>query len=110
MKLPHGSEAVIDTLKVRGYCLDADHRDGKHKARVFRSALGVTHDDFQELVDVLAEAASTAEALIGKIDDYGTRYVIDFDWKRGALSTRIRSSWIIESEGDRPRFVTCFVL
>lgn len=49
MKLPNGDRAEIPMQKLIGYCLNPEHPSGKHKARVFESALGITAED----VDVL---------------------------------------------------------
>lgn len=40
MKLPSGDQAVIDDDKLIGYCLNPEHPEGRHKARVFQSVLG----------------------------------------------------------------------
>ena len=44
-KLPNAERAVVDIAKLRDYSLNPTHDVGKHKARVFRSALGLTVDD-----------------------------------------------------------------
>jgi hypothetical protein len=45
MKLPYAESAIVDVRKLRDYCLSAAHPRGKHKARVFASALGLTAED-----------------------------------------------------------------
>ncbi|WP_200235400.1 DUF6883 domain-containing protein [Thiohalocapsa halophila] len=42
MKLPNANQAVVDLEKLRGYCLNPAHPRGRHKARVFAAALGIT--------------------------------------------------------------------
>jgi hypothetical protein len=37
MKLPNGEHAVVDSAKLREYCLNPHHARGRHKARVFAS-------------------------------------------------------------------------
>jgi hypothetical protein len=37
--LPNGHRAFVDVAKLRDYYLNPSHEDGKHKARVFASAL-----------------------------------------------------------------------
>jgi hypothetical protein len=49
MKLPNGSKAVIPEGKLEDYCLNPFHPDGKHKAKVFEKALGITQEDSGEL-------------------------------------------------------------
>ena len=41
MRLPNPSRAFVDASKLRDYCLNAQHPRGRHKARVFASALGL---------------------------------------------------------------------
>ena len=49
MKLPNADRAVIEIEKLRDYCLSSSHPRGRHKARVFVTALGITADDAEEL-------------------------------------------------------------
>ena len=51
MKLPNAERASIAIEKLRDYCLNADHPRGKHKARVFLSALGLTSEHAEWLQD-----------------------------------------------------------
>jgi hypothetical protein len=78
MKLPNSDRAVVDIRKIRDYCLSLDHPRGRHKARVFRSALELTADDAEELQAALLGAARTREAVATERDQYGQRYVLDF--------------------------------
>lgn len=41
MGLPHAGSAILDIRKLAQYCLDPRHARGRHKARVFREALGL---------------------------------------------------------------------
>ncbi|MEN8217816.1 MAG: DUF6883 domain-containing protein [Pseudomonadota bacterium] len=38
MPLPNAENAFIDTRKLTDYCLNLEHFEGRHKARVFKSA------------------------------------------------------------------------
>jgi hypothetical protein len=40
MKLPNAAQALVDLAKLRDYCLNPAHPRGRHKARVFATALG----------------------------------------------------------------------
>lgn len=53
MKLPNGKQTVIPMSKLIGYCLNPEHSSGKHKARVFASALGITSENADELRELL---------------------------------------------------------
>jgi hypothetical protein len=57
MKLPNPNRAIVDEKKLRDYCLSPTHRHGKHKARLFASAMGLTANDSDTLRNVLLKAA-----------------------------------------------------
>ena len=78
MTVPNAERAVVDIRKLRDYCLDPAHDEGKHKARLFTAALGMTRDDAEDLRDVLLQAVKTHEAKPGRRDQYGQRYIVDF--------------------------------
>ena len=81
MKLPGAERAVVDMAKLRGYCLNPSHPRGRHKARVFAAALGLTAADADLLREALLIAALHHKATLGERDDYGQRYVLDFQMK-----------------------------
>jgi hypothetical protein len=56
-KLPNAEKAVVEVRKLRDYCLSPEHPRGKHKARVFASALGLTREDAGVLREALLSAA-----------------------------------------------------
>jgi hypothetical protein len=45
MKLPNAERAFVDIAKLRDYSLNAEHKEGKHKALVFPAALGLGPGD-----------------------------------------------------------------
>ena len=49
VKLPNGINAVVDIVKLRDYCLNSRHPEGRHKARMFRATLGMEREDAEEL-------------------------------------------------------------
>jgi hypothetical protein len=110
MKLPNGDHAVVDIAKLRNYCLDPTHLRGRHKARVFASALGLTADDAEELRQVLLANAAAVDARRIGDDEYGERYVLDFDVARGKWSARVRSGWIVRRGESFPRLTSCYVV
>ena len=56
MILPNPDLAIIDDDKLAGYSLNLDRTEGKHKARVFKSALNMDASDSEELRQVLLDA------------------------------------------------------
>ena len=110
MKLPNAELAIVDIEKLRDYCLSTSHPRGRHKARVFESALGITDSDAEELRQELLNAAHTQHATATVQDEYGQRFVLDFSLKRGSREALVRSSWIIRAGEKEPRLATCYVV
>jgi hypothetical protein len=73
MRLPNGERAIVDIRKLRDYCLNPDSPRGRHKARVFAAALGITGAEAARLRATLLEVARTAEVQRGERDLYGHR-------------------------------------
>ena len=110
MKMPNGDRAVVDEAKLRDYCLSTFHPRGRHKARVFRSVMGITDHHVPLLRDALLAAAAREEAQTGDVDEYGQRYSVDFDVTGPTGAGRVRSTWIVLSTEDFPRLTSCYVL
>jgi hypothetical protein len=110
MKLPNGEAAIVEIEKIRDYCLSRRHPRGQHKARVFLAVLGMTSEHSHELRSALIDAALNGDATLGASDQYGVRYIVEFELKRAEKAATIRSCWIVRSGEIAPRFVTCFVL
>jgi hypothetical protein len=66
--------------------------------------------DAEFLREDLIRAVRAADAIESENDDYGRRYIVDFElaWndRRGA----VRSAWIIRRGEEFPRLTTCYVL
>jgi hypothetical protein len=43
-------------------------------------------------------------------DEYGQRYILDFNCERGDRSAVVRSGWIVRRGEDFLRLTTCYVL
>ena len=110
MKVPNAENAIIDIRKLRDYCLDENHPIGKHKARLFASALNLTQENSDELRDILLSAVKTSEAELGKQDEFGQRYTVDYEVENNSKRATIRSGWIIETNSDVPKLTTCFII
>jgi hypothetical protein len=115
MKLPNAENAVVDIAKLRDYCLNSNHPEGKHKARVFREKLGIGRNDADLLRQWISEAILTEEAKEQKPTAYGRRFVLDFprrvdeQFKYVLSFVTVRSAWIIRNDEDFPRLTTCFI-
>lgn len=109
MKLPNGDRAIVDVAKLRDYCLSVDHLRGRHKAKVFAAALGLTSEHVAELQAALLHAAADEDAVATDKDEFGQRFVVDFTMKGPGGEARVRSAWIVRTGEDMPRLTTCFV-
>jgi len=108
--LPHSDEAILDLRKIEDYCLSPSHPRGRHKARVFRDALGLQRTDASWLRDVLLEAARSGEAFQTAADAWGTHWRLDSTiWRQGKNAV-VRTIWVVRTGESLPRFVTCWVL
>jgi hypothetical protein len=110
MRLPNADRAEVDPRKLTEYCLSPTHPVGKHKATVFRSALGFTAAEADVLLQLLLDAAATGEAVAERADEFGERFRIDFEATTEVGSATIRSAWIVRTGEDVPRLTTCYVL
>ena len=110
MKLPNGHRAELGD-KLEEYCLNADHPRGKNKARVFRSALGVTVANSYLLREAIQEAATNStEAQVTGDKGYGMTYQMIFPMVTDAGEAKIMTGWIVEAGTDFPRLTTCYIL
>ena len=107
--LPNADKAVVPLEKLRGYSLDSSHPVGKHKARVFALALGMTQDDAPRLREMILQGVLTNEAVEVDANEHGTRFIMDFQTLgvKGALT--IRTAWIIDIGEIIPRLTSCYV-
>lgn len=110
MLLPNAENAVVDIRKLRDYCLNPEHEEGKHKARLFSSILGMTANNVEDLRQILLKIVETHEAQLGRRDRFGQRYILDFTLEWQNRSATVRSGWIIEYGSDVPRLTTCYPL
>jgi hypothetical protein len=110
MKLPNGKKAVVEIAKLRDYCLNAAHPEGRHKARVFRAALGLGPTDDVMLQKRLLAIARSQDASAGEADEFGRRYVIDFPLENRGRRALVRAAWIVLATENFPRLTSCYVL
>ena len=105
VRLPRAHQARIPTDKLLRYALDLTHGRGRHKARVFASALGITASDWRYLHDQILEALPEAEVRGTRITAFGVAYevAVMIDGLNGATQPVI-TTWIIE--GDQPPRLT----
>lgn len=105
MRLPRAGQARIPTDKLVRYALDPNHERGRHKARVFASALGITAADWRYLHDQILKALPDAEVRGTRIMPFGIAYevIVMIDGLNGATHPVV-TTWTME--GDRPPRLT----
>jgi hypothetical protein len=108
MKMPGGDAAIVDRQKLTGYCLNPEHPRGKHKARVF-ATLGFTAENADELRAALLIAAASASAQPATSDQFGDRYVLEFEIEGPQGNGIVKSTWIVRRGESAPRLTSCFV-
>jgi anti-sigma regulatory factor (Ser/Thr protein kinase) len=110
MKLPNGDRADLST-KIEDYVLNLQHRRGRHKARVFASALGITLGNQTILATALLEAAANSTDVISIGNQgFGERFEIRFPLTTEQGTATVLSAWIIRRGEDFPRLTTCFIV
>ena len=97
-------------MKIEGYVLDPAHPDGKHKAIVFKSALGFEQSDWEMLRTSINAELPYNEAIEGKTDKYCTRYNVTMPIMGPNGRTRdVTTAWKIETGEVYPSFLTAYV-
>ena len=107
MKLPHPERAILGD-KLERYCLNVEHRVGKHKALLFQRRLGITLANRNVLEKALLKAICENEAILYKEDDWGIHYDVKFFLETEIGSSLVLSSWIIRVQEDFPRLTNVY--
>lgn len=107
-KLPNGASAVIPIEKLVGYCLNPNHSSGKHKARVFASALGIRADNAEDLQQLIALAAIEGEVIQQDSTAFGQLYKVDWVIINHD-SLVLRTLWEIRTGQSVPRLISAFI-
>lgn len=108
-KLPNAENAYVDIFKLRDYCLNPNHPVGKHKARVFKSELGINRTDAELLRDLILDSLPKNEAKINFEDKYGVRYTVNLKIRILNKERVVTTGWIIRSNENFPRLITCYL-
>jgi hypothetical protein len=108
--VPNADRAILDLRKIEDYCLSPAHPRGRHKARVFREALGLSRGDSRWLRDALLNGLRQNEADEAASDNLSRRWRVDVPVARQGRQAVVRTIWILRTGEQTPRFVTCWVL
>jgi len=101
MKKRLPGRVIIEERKLTEYCLNPSHPLGKHKARVFKAAVGMTRRHSASLLSALNAAAAGNPAHPLGMDEFGQRYSVDFALQGPTGWAWVRSLWIVKA-GLRP--------
>ena len=110
MKLPNGGRAHLGT-KLEEYSLNPIHLEGRHKAHVFSSVLGITLDEIETLrAAVLAAGRISENAMARGHNSFGDVYVLRFPITTTRGTATVLTAWIIRDGEDFPRLTTCYII
>lgn len=109
MLLPFAEKAYINDQKLTDYCLSETHITGKHKARVFKSVLNITVDNYLLLKEAILAAVLSNEAQFGGSNQQGNLYVVDFVMTHEGKQATVRTAWIIVYNESFPRLTSSYI-
>ena len=97
--------------KLEDYTLNMLHREGRHKARVFESVLGITADNADVLRRALLDAAAKSDQVEEQGDGgFGNIYLLRFSLSTPKGAGTVLSVWIVRQGDDFPRLATCYIV
>ena len=110
MKLPNGERAELGT-KLEDYALNPRHREGRHKARVFESVLGITLANREILRQAILSAVTDSDQAEALGDNgHGAVYALRFPLQTENGRATVLTAWIILHAEDFPRLTTCYII
>ena len=110
MKLPNGENCDLGT-KLEDYSLNPTHREGRHKARVFASALGITQANAYHLRAAIHSAAADSHDAEARAENsFGKIFNLRFAMSTARGSATVLTGWIVLHNEDFPRLTTCFIV
>lgn len=110
MKLPNGNRTDLGD-KIKDYSLNPLHREGRHKARVFESALGITLGQQEVLREAVRRAAAESDDAEPRGDNgFGEVFVLRFPLATDVGTATVLTAWIIRKDEDFPRLTTCYIV
>jgi len=108
IKLPKASEAVIPKAKFTEYALDPVRQPDK--ARAFKSALGYTRANADELIAQIRANASKYYAKPKGSKGYGERYEIIMEIKgSNGKTAKVATGWIADNASKETRLTSAYV-
>lgn len=109
MKLPNAAKAVIPEGKLEDYCLNPFHPDGKHKAKVFRKALGITQENSVKLKKLILQSAKFGEVTKEQENDFGKIYRVEYEVEGLNQKEILCTLWIVLKRENIPYLTSSFI-
>ncbi|MEL7357521.1 MAG: DUF6883 domain-containing protein [Cyanobacteria bacterium J06560_6] len=108
MKLQNGRSAIIPMEKLLNYCLNSKHPSGKHKAKVFASALGITAQNAEDLRELIRRAAIEGDVIQQADTSFGQTWKVDW-LVPGDEEIILRTLWETTTTAPNPRLISAFI-
>lgn len=109
MKLPNGQQADLGT-KLEDYVLNPLHREGKRKARVFESVLGISITNVAALRRALRDHAARSDDAEWRGDNgFGNVYVLRCPVTTAKGTASVLTVWIVRHGENFRRLTTCYI-
>ena len=106
--IPNYERAIIEPAKLKDYVLSNTHPIGRFKASLFQQ-MGYTERNWEQFAEDIRRQHLALEAELGEKTKYGQKYIITGNFKGlGGKAMKLKSSWIILTGEDFPRFVTIY--
>ena len=109
--LPNLEHASVSREKLYEYVLNPEHPEGRHKARVFASVLGIERRHADVLAQIIIASLPRAAAGRRQDDEYGQSWTTYHEIVGlNAKTAIITVAWkILVEEPERPKLVSCYI-
>jgi hypothetical protein len=107
---PFGKRAIVLDAKLTDFILSNDHKIGSLKARFFKSALDIGHNQAYILKANLLRAAANETPSFLRAEPHGSHYALVSRLSFGEKSAFVRSLWLVKSGDEAPSLVSAFVV
>jgi hypothetical protein len=102
--------SVIDPRKFTEYCLNPNSPRGRHKALVFKSALGYDLSNYHGLIEQIREGIISTQAEFVEQMPHGEIWRVDIPIRGPAGTATVRTGWIYRKGKDVARLTTAYVV
>lgn len=110
MKMNLQTFANVPKEKLVNYALNPTHPVGKEKAKAFKSALGYTQENSEDLRQKILGLFSEDKMVLKYEGEYGKQYeqIMKITGPNGKTAS-VLTAWIKENDSSEPRLVTLYV-